>query len=174
MPQMLNVIGVGYPRTGTMSLKAALEELGLGPCYHMIEVFNRPRDARFWLSALDGEGADVSWNTVFKGFQSTVDCPAAYFWKSLYDSCPDARYILTVRDARSWYRSFQSTVFQAITHPERAPNAEHRDVQQMAKRIILDRMLGGRFPEQARTTVMYFHSMGIKPILLSLFQEQLI
>jgi hypothetical protein len=47
----VKVIGAGFGRTGTMSLKVALETLGFGPCYHMIEVFEHPEHVGFWQAA---------------------------------------------------------------------------------------------------------------------------
>ena len=150
---MLNVIGIGYPRTGTMSLKHALEDLGFGPCYHMIEVFNRPDDVDFWLSALqDNDKEDnnaTDWNVVFEKYQSTADCPACYFWRALLQQYPNAQYVLTVRDPDRWYESFRATVYQAIMHPERAPDEAHRNVQLMARQLILDTMFEGRFDDRS-------------------------
>lgn len=145
---MLQVIGLGYPRTGTMSLKHALEELQLGPCYHMIEVFDRPGDVEFWLSALANNGQDADWDMLFEEFQSTSDCPACYFWESLWRHFPNAKYILTVRDADTWYDSFHATVYEAMTHPERAPDQQHLSVQNMARKLILGTMLEGRFEDR--------------------------
>ncbi|MCA9051680.1 MAG: hypothetical protein KDA89_23240 [Planctomycetaceae bacterium] len=144
---MLKVIGLGYPRTGTMSLKHALEMLSLGPCYHMIEVFDRPEDPTFWLSALGEERPD--WQRVFRRFQSTADAPACHFWRQLYRDFPNAAFILTVRDPESWYDSFRSTVYEAMMHPERAPDDQHREVQKMARTLILDTIFEGRFEDRA-------------------------
>ena len=146
---MLQVIGIGYPRTGTMSLKHALESLALGPCYHMIEVFQHPEHVDFWLAALGNPGNSAVWSDVFEGFQSTADAPACHFWKSLADYYPDAKFILTVRDADSWYESFQTTVYQAMTHPERSPDVAHRSVQDMARHLILETMFENRFKDRA-------------------------
>lgn len=148
----LKVIGFGYPRTGTMSLKHALEMLGFGPCYHMIEVFRRPADAKFWTDAWQKHTAaapadSIDWQRGFSGFQSTTDCPASGFWKRLLDEFPDAKYILTERDPESWYSSFRNTVFQAMSQPEKATD-EHRDVQTMAKTLILDGLFEGRFEDK--------------------------
>ena len=147
--RMLKVIGIGYPRTGTMSLKYALEELRLGPCYHMIEVFERPNDVSFWELALASQGTDVEWNSIFAGFQSTADCPGCYFWRSLYAEFPSTRYILTVRDAETWYDSFRATVYEAMKHPERAPDEQHQRVQVMASQLILDEMFEARFEDRS-------------------------
>ena len=146
---MLQVLGLGYPRTGTMSLKHALETLGLGPCYHMIEVFQRPADVAFWLDALECNGRGTDWNQVFAEFPSSADCPACHFWQQLHDRFPEAKYILTVRDPEIWYESFRSTVYEAIQHPERSPDKQHAAVQQMAKKLILDTMFQGRFEDRA-------------------------
>ena len=144
----VKAIGVGFPRTGTMSLKQALETLGLGPCYHMIDVFDRPHDIQVWLQAYANNGANVDWDSIFNGFQSTADCPACCFWPDLLQKYPSAGFILTVRDADHWYDSFFDTVYQAIQHPERSPNKVHRDVQGMAELLILQGMFQGRFEDR--------------------------
>lgn len=150
---MLKVIGLGFPRTGTMSLKLALERLQFGPCYHMIEVFHRPDDVTFWRNALQaqltGTANALNWKTVFRDFQSTTDCPACFFWEPLRQLCPHAKYILTVRDPDDWYDSMRNTVFEAVMHPERAPSAQHQAVQQMARELILDTMFAGRFLDRS-------------------------
>jgi len=132
-----------------MSLKLALEHLQFGPCYHMIEVFQRPNDVAFWQDALRSDGATADWDQVFREFQSTADCPACYFWIPLLQHYPNARYVLTVRDPESWYDSFRNTVFEACMHPERAPDEEHRIVQQMVRELIMDTMFAGRFLDRS-------------------------
>lgn len=144
----MKVIGLGYPRTGTMSLKHALEALQLGPCYHMIEVFRKPEDVPFWLSALQQTDTTIDWSDVFSEFQSTTDCPACYFWKDLLGAFPNARYILTVRDPETWYDSFRTTVYEAMMHPERSADEAHASVQRMARMLILDTMFEGRFEDK--------------------------
>jgi hypothetical protein len=105
----LSVIGAGFGRTGTMSLKLALDQLGFGPCYHMIEVFKNPKAPGYWEAAADGKPVD--WEEVFAGYGSTVDWPGATFYKQLADAYPDAKVILTVRDAEAWFASTQATIF---------------------------------------------------------------
>ena len=149
---MLKVIGIGYPRTGTMSLKHALEQLGFGPCYHMIEVFERPADASIWRTALTGK---ADWATVFDGFHSTTDAPACHFWRELLLECPNARYILTIRPAEDWYDSCYATVYQAMMHPERSADEDHRIVQDMARELILDTMFNGKFEDRNYAIQVY-------------------
>ncbi len=109
----LKVIGAGFGRTGTLSIKAALEELGFGPCYHMREVFDHPKHVPLWDAAARGE--TVNWRELFKGYQATVDWPSCTFYKELMKVYPDAKVLLTVRDPEKWYESAQSTIFQIVS-----------------------------------------------------------
>src|SRR6266851_9175875 len=106
----LKVIGAGFGRTGTLSIKHALEELGFGPCYHMTELFDKPGVDAQWDAIVRGEPVD--WNTVFKGYQATVDWPACTFYEELMQAYPDAKVLLTVRDPEKWYASASGTIFQ--------------------------------------------------------------
>jgi len=106
---VLKVIGAGFGRTGTMSLRDALNELGFGPCYHMSEVIAHPHFAGYWARLARGETVD--WDEVFEGYQSTVDWPACTYWRELADHYPDAKVILTVRDPDKWYESTRQTIF---------------------------------------------------------------
>lgn len=107
----LQIIGAGYGRTGTMSLKHALEMLGFGPCYHMIELTNEPERVGHWLQA--AKGKKVKWEKLFEGYQSIADFPGCLYYQSLLQAYPQAKVILTVRDAESWYKSARSTIFRS-------------------------------------------------------------
>jgi len=72
----LKIVGAAYPRTGTVSLKLALEQLGFGPCHHMKEVIYHPETAPLWMDAADGH---ADWNRIFEGYVSAVDAPSCYF-----------------------------------------------------------------------------------------------
>jgi hypothetical protein len=105
----LKVIGVGLGRTGTMSLKVALEQLGFGPCYHMVEVFaHAPESFRLWEAVVRDE---PNWEAVFEGYAATVDYPGCTFWRELVSHYPDAKVILTIRDPASWFASVSKTIF---------------------------------------------------------------
>jgi hypothetical protein len=108
----VKVIGAGFGRTGTLSLKAALERLGFGPCYHMVEFLEHPEHGPLWASALRGETVD--WEHVFAAYESTTDWPACNFWRQLADTYPEARVVLTVRDPERWWNSMESTIFAAV------------------------------------------------------------
>jgi hypothetical protein len=109
----IQVIGAGFGRTGTLSLKAALEELGFNKCYHMIEVFARMRDAGIWAAA--GRGEPVDWDSLFAGFRATVDFPSCMFYRELMAKYPEAKVVLTVRDPERWYDSTRETIYFART-----------------------------------------------------------
>ena len=105
----LKVIGAGLGRTATFSLKFALEHLGLGPCYHMSEVLaGARRNIPLWLDAVRGR---PDWDSIFDGYQSTTDYPACSYWRELADYYPNAKVVLTVRDADSWFDSVTETIF---------------------------------------------------------------
>lgn len=106
----LKVIGAGYGRTGTKSLKDALEHLGLGPCYHMVEVFKNPQAPDWWSAAAD-DPANADWGRIFEGYNATVDWPNATYYRELADAYPDAKVILTERDPDQWFESTQATIF---------------------------------------------------------------
>ncbi len=108
----LRVVGSGVGRTGTMSLKAALERLLGGPCYHMIECFARPDDPPAWHAAIRGE--DVDWGPVLGDYVATVDWPAASCWKQLATANPDALILHSERPAEDWYRSADATILHSI------------------------------------------------------------
>ena len=115
---MLEVIGVGYGRTGTLSLKTALERLGFGPCYHAVEFMRHPEHQARWEAAFRGD--NPRWEEVFAGYRSTVDFPGVAFWRELVDAYPEAKAILTVRDPKQWYASMRET-FLAAAGPDVQP-----------------------------------------------------
>ena len=104
----LEIIGPGFGRTGTYSLKIALEHLGFGPCHHMFEVRDHPEQLPAWEAAARGER--VEWDGVFKGYRAQVDWPGARYWRELARHYPDAKVILTVRDPDDWFASVQATL----------------------------------------------------------------
>jgi hypothetical protein len=109
----LRVVGAGLGRTGTHSLKIALEQLLGGPCYHMLEVFGRPDDIPVWHRAMDGEMPD--WNAFLTDYRAAVDWPASAFWREIAAANPDAVIILSTRkDADAWWTSATNTIFHIV------------------------------------------------------------
>lgn len=108
----LEVIGAGLGRTGTFTLKTALEILGFGPCHHMIEVLANPGQVPLWNRATDGEAVD--WEEVFTGYRAMVDWPGCHFYAELADRYPDAKVILSKRDPERWYESMSETILKSM------------------------------------------------------------
>jgi hypothetical protein len=104
----LKVIGAGQPRTGTLSLKHALEMLGFKPCHHMTELAKNPDRWPLWERAF--EEKPVDWEEVFKGFVATVDAPGYFFYRELAERYPQAKLILTLRDPERWFDSMLATI----------------------------------------------------------------
>ena len=104
----MKVIGAGFGRTGTMSQKAALEQLGFGPSFHMIDIARQPELLPGWQAAVDGEAVD--WKALLEGWESTVDWPACTFWEEIWAAFPDAKVLLSVRDPEAWYASCAKSI----------------------------------------------------------------
>lgn len=150
----LSVIGAGFGRTGTLSLKVALEQLGLGPCHHMDEVFGVPGQLAHWQAA--AAGGTVDWDAVYAGYNATVDWPGAHFWRELADHYPDAKVILTMRSTESWWESYAKTImiFLRDILPEVAD--EHvRGVGSMGLQLIVERAFAGSFDDKKVATAAY-------------------
>jgi hypothetical protein len=132
----LEIIGAGFGRTGTLSLKSALEELGFGPCHHMAEVIDdMHRQGPIWNSVANGK--ERNWQKVYDGYRATVDWPGCHYYAELADAFPEAKVILTERDSRSWYSSINETIFQ-----------------NMPGRVARMLMAVGRFPMHFVSTIL--------------------
>jgi Sulfotransferase domain len=153
----MKLIGASFPRMGTLSTKAALEQLGLGPCYHFLTQFERPQDVDVWQAA--AEGKPVDWTALFADFQSAVDWPASRFYKQLMAMYPDAKVLLNVRDPEAWYESMVQTVYPASRMGLSAP-AES----------ILGRM--GRMIDTLSWQPLFQGRFEDKPYALSVFERQ--
>jgi hypothetical protein len=118
----LKVVGAGVGRTGTNSLKLALERLLGGRCHHMFEIISNPEQAPGWMTAIERKG-DVDWDAVLDGYVAQVDWPGASFWPELSAAYPDALVLLSVRDPDVWYTSASNTIFQSFDRmpPELEP-----------------------------------------------------
>ncbi len=158
----LKVIGAGFGRTGTLSLKSALEELGLGPCYHMVETHAHPEHDAMWLALAKGEATD--WRPMLQGYTSTVDWPTTYFWKDLAAANPDAKIILTLRDPEAWYRSATATIFarmlafEALRSDPAAVDPARRRHMEMVNTIVVEKTFGGSLDKAHAIRVFNAHN----------------
>ena len=143
---MLKVIGAGFGRTGTHSMKQALEMLGLGPCHHMAEVLANPEQLAKWREI--AAGATPDWDDVLMGYGSAIDWPSAFYWRELSRHYPEAKVLLTVRSPESWYKSFSSTILEAIG-PDSSPDF-------FGHRIIRNAVFDGR-PEDREHAIAAFN-----------------
>ncbi len=119
----LQVIGSGFGRTGTKSLKAALERLGYGPCHHMHEIVENPDQVAHWQKLAAGE--EVDWHRVFAGYNSQVDWPGAHVWRELAEAFPDAKVVHTVRPEEKWWASLQKTIGKLMARYRDIPLPPH-------------------------------------------------
>ncbi|MDH3413877.1 MAG: sulfotransferase family protein [Gammaproteobacteria bacterium] len=139
------VIGAGFGRTGTESMKLALEQLGFGPCHHMKEVLANPEQLTLWRAIARGERPD--WNAALSGYNSSIDWPSAFFWRDLSEAYPDAKIILTLRSSESWYKSMSNTIFRVL-------NAS-TDPESIGLTLIAERVFGGRFHDRDHAIAVY-------------------
>jgi hypothetical protein len=154
----MQVIGAGFGRTGTMSLKGALEQLGFGPSFHMIDVARQPELLPQWQAAVEGEAVD--WRQVFDGWESTVDWPACTFWEQIREQFPDAKVLLSVRDPESWYASCQKSIHasaQAAAKGELEGGSVEvsPEAMKMINGIIWNGTFDGRFDDKAFAIDVY-------------------
>jgi len=136
----LSVIGAGMGRTGTMSLKVALEMLGFAPCCHLSTIVQTPSLWSVWGDIIDGKSRD--WDSVFGTFKAAVDAPAWFYYRELAAFYPDAKIILTVRDASKWFESTQETVMSDAMGEmlKNAPPPLYKIVHSTALRSAGDKM----------------------------------
>ncbi|MCW3473589.1 sulfotransferase family protein [Limobrevibacterium gyesilva] len=132
----LSIIGAGFGRTGTLSLKQALERLGFGPCHHMEEVLKTPSQLPLWQAAVAGQAVD--WDEVFAGYGAMVDWPGSHYWRQLAAAYPQARVILSVRPEESWWASYAKTIMALLEMRQDVPNPYVRGVLEMAHAIIAE------------------------------------
>lgn len=158
----LQVISIGFGRTGTMSLRMALDQLGFGPCYHMVDVLDHmPQRVPQWTAALDGT---PDWDATFKGFSSAVDWPVAAFWQELIEAYPEAKFILSSRSAESWYQSFSQTILAVLLAPDKWPEAQ-REWLEMVHRVVIGRSLGGATSDSDVIDAFKAHEAAVQAAL---------
>ena len=138
----LKVIGSGFGRTGTMSLKMALEQLGFGPCHHMVECMGDPSKVANWQKVAAGQA--VSWDEVFEGYAAQVDWPGCHVWRQLADHYPDAKVLHSVRPEESWWNSYSQTIGKMMDIYETLPMPPHVAAMTKAARdMIASQTFGG-------------------------------
>ena len=159
----LQVIGAGLGRTGTMTLKTALEMLGFGPCHHMVEVFaNMQQQAPFWLRAAKGEAVD--WEELFAPYNASVDWPSAHFYAELAERYPDAKVILTRRDPQRWYESMSETILKAMSANGPGPAPDDHPMK-FADIIIAEKTFGRDFGAASVIAAFERHNAEVQRVI---------
>ena len=139
----LAVIGSGFGRTGTKSLKEAIEQLGLGPCHHMYEIVTHPEQVAHWQAIAAGK--PVVWDEVFAGYNSQVDWPGAHVWRELSAAYPDSKVVHTQRPAEAWWGSFSKTIGKLMSTYTQLPLPPHiRDMMDAWKKMVGATVFSGR------------------------------
>jgi Sulfotransferase domain len=149
----LEVIGAGFGRTGTNSLRLALERLGLGLCHHMHEVAQRPVQVPIWQAAAHGQQMD--WRSVFAAYRSQVDWPGARFWRELAEAFPGAKVILTVRPVEQWFRSSEATVAREVLAPSNSNDPLAVARREIQREIISRQVFDGRPLDREHATATF-------------------
>jgi hypothetical protein len=148
----LSIIGSGFGRTGTRSLKDALDLLGFGPCHHMEEVLPCPAQI----------GAQIDW-------------PGAHVWRELATAFPDARVIHSVRPAEAWWNSFNGTIGKFLGIYRGMPLPPHVAAMSDAiDAIVGTQTFAGRFADKDHAIATYHEReaevrAGIAPERLLVF-----
>ncbi len=141
----IKVIGAGFGRTGTDSMREALTILGFGPCHHMFEVNANEQQKQLWRALANGATPD--WDALLSGYVSCLDWPSAHYWRELINVYPDAKVILTYRSPESWWASFEKTIMNGIDKSE--------DRQSLGVKLIGEQVFGGRHHDRDHVIAVY-------------------
>lgn len=150
---MLQVIGAGFGRTGTHSLALALDRLGFGPCYTLLDVDKNAGHIDLWFDAL--EGRPVDWSALYQDHRSAVEWPTISFLPQLINHFPQAKVILTVRDPDSWYESAATTIFPGLEATTKHPDPEIRERSNLKRRMILEQVFSDRYWDKTHAIKVY-------------------
>jgi hypothetical protein len=149
----MRVVGAGLGRTGTASLKFALEQLLGGPCYHMLEVMENPDHDVVWLRAVRSEPVDLA--SLLSGYDAAVDWPACAFWRELAATNPDALILLSTRDSpERWWASMQATIVPAVKSRAVSPDPA-LERHGLMVRELFQRTFSARWDEPAEAMAAY-------------------
>jgi Sulfotransferase domain len=141
----IRVIGTGFGRTGTDSMREALNILGFGPCHHMGQVNANPEQKRLWRAL--AAGAEPDWDQLFAGYASCMDWPSAHYWRQLIRVFPDARVIHTWRSAESWWTSFEGTILKVIE--------QSSEPESLAVALVAAQALQGKPSDREHAIALY-------------------
>jgi len=157
----LKVIGTGFGRTGTDSMRKALNILGLGPTHHMHEL-GSPISQKLWLDLIKGGKPD--WSLLFDGYHACVDWPSAFYWRALVNEYPESIVLLTMRPAESWWSSFEATILKYINNND--------DPNSLAQLLVAEQVFDGRPADKEYAIEVY--NQNIKDVISTVAPERLL
>jgi hypothetical protein len=152
----LQIIGAGFGRTGTSSLKLALEQLGFSKCHHMREVFPSRFQTEAWHAR--SRGGTANWEAVFDGYAAACDWPSSAYWEELYRHYPESKVVLTVRDEERWYQSTAETIYPISTSFPwwlRRLSSRARLLAEMIDATVWSGIFDGRFEDKDHALRVY-------------------
>jgi len=158
----LKVIGTGFGRTGTDSMRIALNILDVGPTHHMHVVGKDKRHRQLWLDLVKGSKPD--WEELFAGYNACTDWPSAYYWPSLIEEYPDAKVLLTMRSAESWWNSFKATILQHVLHGD--------NPESFSRLLIAEQVFEGRPDDKHHAIAIY--NRNIDKVIATVAPERLL
>jgi hypothetical protein len=142
----LKIIGTGFGRTGTDSMRKALNMLEFGPTHHMFEFDGNPYQEKLWKDLV--LGAPPNWEKLFNGYNSCIDWPSAFYWRELIIAYPDAQVLLTWRSAESWWTSFENTILKYILGPDDSDSF-------FSQKLVAEKVFSGRPDDRAHAISVY-------------------
>ena len=158
----LKIIGTGFGRTGTDSMRKALNILGVGPTHHMFEIAKGTPLREPWLELAKGAAPD--WSVLFKGYNACVDWPSAFYWRTLIDHYPEAKVLLTMRPAESWWTSFEATILGHIKRGD--------DPHGFAQLLVDEQVFHGRADD--REYAMAVYNKNVEDVLSTVAADRLL
>lgn len=164
----IRVIGAGYGRNGTLSLKHALEKLGFDKCYHMMELDQSKDEDLAWLKL--HRGGQVDFEKLFEGYQASVDWPSCNFWREQMAAFPEARVILSERDPEAWYASIMKTIYPSsvalrehVKHAGEGVDPLLQRRSEMVFELVWDGLFDGRLEDKDHVISVYLaHNQQVK------------
>ena len=162
----MKAIGVGFGRTGTSSLQAALEALLGGKCYHMKDVMMQTDHLQVWHEFATGKTCSMDWGHLFKGYVATVDFPVCIYYKELMETFPEAKIILTVRDAENWWKSFNRLM--SIVNKVRFLRffiPKLQKISQFTDKIIIENVFNGKLEKDHCIKIFERHNETVRKLV---------
>jgi len=158
----LKIVGTGFGRTGTDSMRKALNILGVGPTHHMHEMGSKTPAREAWLNLVNGASPD--WELLFNGYHACVDWPSAYYWRELVEHYPKSKVLLTMRPAEAWWKSFEATILKHIQSND--------DPDGFAQLLIAEQVFNGRAADRDYAIEVY--NRNVEDVLSTIPAERLL